>query len=242
MKLNQVLAVERATKTRFKQVFDGIDKSIQKPDFFSGHSKTYQPVHEDGDTLPAESQKVQLRVADLLQSISSEMTRLIDHETTLQVGNTVGRANVVVEGQTLVTDAPVSLLLSLEKAFVDLHTVIGRLPVLDNQQDWIFDSGSGLFRTDPVKTIRQRKVQKPLVLYPATAEHPAQTQIITEDELAGYWSKTLFSGAVTQEKKRALTEKCHRLIMAIKTARESANSVDVEDQKAGQALLDYVLT
>ena len=59
---------------------------------------------------------------------------------------------------------------------------------LDPGSDWSVDPGTGLYKTDNTLTQRTKKVQRPITLYEATKEHPAQTQLITEDVIvAGFY-------------------------------------------------------
>lgn len=51
----------------------------------------------------------------------------------------------------------------------------------------------------------KQKTQRPIVLYDATDNHPAQAQLITEDVLAGLQEKVDISGAIPS------TEKNHYL-------------------------------
>lgn len=85
-------------------------------------------------------------------------------------------------------------------------------------------------------------MQKPIVLYAATPEHPAQTQLITEDVLAGYWSTVKQSGAMPATEKLALLERIDKLLRAVKDAREAANMIDeVKVPDVGAAIFNYLL-
>ena len=135
-----------------------------------------------------------------------------------------------------------SLPLFLEKQLTDVKTFVSQLPVLDVAEDWKTDANSGLMRTDPTKTSRSKKIAKPIVLYPATEQHPAQVQMYAEDILAGYWSTTKFSGAVAKPEKEELFERVEKLLVAIKEAREEANMADeVAVDDIGEAIFSYLL-
>jgi hypothetical protein len=148
----------------------------------------------------------------------------------------------VVDGKTLIAAAPVSFLLFMEKQLTDLRTLVGNLPVLDVAEDWKSDPNSGLYRTEPTETHRTKKMQKPIVLYAATPEHPAQTQLITEDVIAGWWVLTRQSGAMPKPEKQKLQDRIDKLTQAIKQARESANMFDETDAPAiGASVFGYLL-
>jgi hypothetical protein len=152
----------------------------------------------------------------------------------------VARADVVVDGRVLVKDAPATFLLFLEKQLSDLSTFVGKMAELDPAEDWSPDPSTGLYKTAPTQIHRTKKVQRALVLYPATEEHPAQTQLITEDVVSGYWTTVKMSGALPQPKKRELLQRIEKLSNAVKTAREQANAVDAPEKKLGQEVLSYL--
>lgn len=246
-KLNQIIAVEKGIKSRVYGAITDLDKAIQKPDLFNGFAKSYQPKDDDGETLPPERKRVQHVVTDVLRTVARLSTEWMDVTARKDWSNTQARASVVINEGTankvvILADVPVTYLLFLEKQLTDLRTLVGRLPTLDDGESWQLDAESGLYKTEPVQTHRTRKVQRPLVLYPATAEHPAQTQIITEDVIAGFWSQVKQSGAMPRTKKEALEERVEALLQAIKRAREAANAIDEFAAPAvGSAIFGYLL-
>jgi hypothetical protein len=241
-KLNQIIAIEKGIKSRVYSDITDWDKISQKPQLFNGFSKEYRPIDTDGEALPPERQRVQYRVRDLLQSVERLCTEYFDITARKDWTNCTACADVKVNGQTILSEVPVPYLLFLEKQLTDLRTLIGRLPLLDEADDWKVDSSSGLMRTDEIKTHRTKKVQKPIVLYHATTEHPAQTQIVTEDILAGYWHQTKLSGAMARPDREKLTERVEALLQAVKQAREAANGFDEAEKvpSAGRAIFDYL--
>jgi hypothetical protein len=146
-----------------------------------------------------------------------------------------------VGDKVLASGVPVTHLLFLEKQLTDLATIVGNAPTLDAAEVWQWDEAAGMHRTAPVMTQSTRKVQQPIVLYPATEKHPAQTQLITEDVVAGNWEMTKFSGAMPGTQKKAMLERIDLLRRAIKEAREEANLIDAEPVRLGAKVFDYIL-
>src|SRR6185295_10855994 len=107
-------------------------------------------------------------------------------------------------------------------------------------EDWTRNDGTGLFKTTPIATHRTRKVQKPIVLYDATKEHPAQTQLVTENVTVGHWTTTKFASVMSAAEKRTIVERIHKLQEAVKVAREEANSAEVPQVKIAANVLSYV--
>jgi hypothetical protein len=239
-KLNQILAIEKGIKTRVYAEVTDLHQATQKPPLMNGFHKTYQPRDEDGETYPAESQKVQHQAAEVLDRISAGLVELFDITATKDWANCTTRADVIVDGRTLLKDAPATYLLFLEKQLSDLHTFIGKMTELDPGSDWSVDPGTGLYKTEPTLTQRTRKVQRPITLYEATKEHPAQTQLITEDVIAGTWVTIKYSGAIASPRKKQLLARIEKLSNAVKFAREQANAAEAPDKKVGKEVLDFL--
>src|SRR5581483_3139676 len=131
MKLNQVIAIEKGTKSRSLQELTEAHHALQKPALLSGISRTYRPKDEEGEQLPPESTKVQLKAEEVIRRTTESLTKLFDVTATKDWTNARARADVVVDGVTLLSAVPVTYLLFIEKQLVDLHTFIKKLPILD---------------------------------------------------------------------------------------------------------------
>jgi len=240
-KLNQIIAIEKGIKARVYGELTELHKAIQKPDLFNGFAKTYLKKEDDGEDLPQERKRAQFVVSDLLRRVQVSGTELMDVTARKDWTNCAATADVIVDDEPILEDVPVSFLLFLEKQLTDMRTFVDNLPVLDEAESWSRDEHSGLFKTEPTQTHRTRKVQKPIVLYPATPEHPAQTQLITEDVIAGFWSQVKQSGAMPKPDKQALATRVEKLLQAVKQAREAANSMDeVETPRVGDVFYGYI--
>lgn len=240
-KLSQVLAVEKDVKGRAYSEMTKLHHLAEKPALFNGFTKEYSRKSEDGETFPSEDQKVQLTVTTVLRVLSMKLAEFFDVTAQKDFANCIARADVVVDGgYKILTQVPATYLLFLEKQLNDLRTFISKLPTLDRSKDWVFDENSGEYKTAPVQTHKTRKVQKPLVLYPATPEHPAQTQLITEDEVVGYWGTIYHSGAIPPPKKEAILDRVNTLSKAVKKAREEANSAESTPVDVGKEILEYL--
>lgn len=239
-KLCQVIAIEKGVKAQAHGVKSELYKIIQKPELFHGFTKVYQP-REDGDDLPSERKNMQYTTKGVLRDLRAALrdmfTVVARHEWT----NGHAEADIVVDGQVLAAKVPVAYLLFLEKELTDMRTFIDKLPVLDSADDWRDDPVTGAYKTEPAQTHRTKKVQKALVLYPATAEHPAQTQLVSEDVVAGYWSTVKQSGALPSPDQAALAQRVEALLRAVKEAREAANTMEeMPAPDIAQTVLGYI--
>jgi hypothetical protein len=239
-KLNQIIAIEKGVKSRVYGEITTLHKESQKTEVFSGFIKNYRKKSDDGEDFPPERKRVQVIAGELLKQVAKLQTELFDVEATKDWGNCHARADVVVEGQVLLKDVPATYLLFLEKQLSDMRTFLEKLPTLDEAEEWALDPNSNIYRSERTSTHRTRKVQRPIVLYEATKEHPAQTQLITEDVIVGWWDSTKHSGALPVPRKVVLLERVDRLMKAVKVAREKANDAEVEQKEAGEAIFGYL--
>jgi hypothetical protein len=240
-RLNQIIAVEKGIKSRSFQELTEAHHALQKPTLLSGISRTYRPKDEEGEQLPAESTKVQARAEDIVRQTASILSKLFDVTATKDWANCAAKANVVIDGRTVLSDVPVSYLLFLEKQLTDLHTFIKKLPVLDASESWEFDASADTWATEPVQTLRTKKIPRNHVKAEATEKHPAQVEVYYEDVTVGFWRTIKFSGAMPAKRVNELLERVEKLQQAVKFAREEANNLEVTDQKVGDAVFQYLL-
>lgn len=240
MKLNQALAIEKGEKSRGYAAISDLHKKAQKPELFTGFAKTYRKLDEDGEDFPPQGQLVQMNAEDVLRQATEAMTGFFDIEATKDWTNTVARADVVVDDIVLISNAPPTFLLFLEKQLSDLRTFVGKLPVLDSAESWTLDGNSNLYKTKTISTHKTKKTPKVIVKYAATTEHPAQTELIYMDEVVGYWDTIKQSGAIPAPRKRELLDRIDTLTKAVKTAREEANNVDCEKKSPASAIFSHL--
>lgn len=241
-KLNQVIAIEKGVKARAHGVISDLYKMVQKPDLFNGLVRTYAKKDDDGEDLPSEKKHVQCRINDILGMVRMGQGALFDITAQKDTANSKATASVVVDGKEIVPELPVTTLLFLEKQITDIRTFVEAIPVLDNSESWSLDVNSGLYKTEPVQTHRTKKVSRPLVLYPATPEHPAQAQLVQEDVIAGFWSMVRQSAAMPKPDKERIADRLEKLLIGIKEARERANDADASNKPAiGSAIFEYLL-
>jgi hypothetical protein len=239
-RLNQIIAVEKGIKTRSHQELTEAHHALQKPAMLAGISRTYRPKDEEGELLPPESTRVQVKCEEVIRRTSEILTELFDVTATKDWANCKARADVVVDGKVLLEKVPVAYLLFLEKSLVDLHTFVKKLPALDPAESWTFDVSADYWATEPLQTVKTKKIPRNHVKSEATEKHPAQVEVYYEDVAVGYWKTLKFSGALPAQRINELLERVEKLQTAVKFAREEANSVEVESIKVGRKVFDYL--
>lgn len=243
MKLHQAIAIWKSRKASLYGEISDEHKKNQKSDLFNGLQRIFFPKDEQGEQLPPEKKKVQRSVAQAITDYRARARELCDVEAQIAWANCAARADVVVDGRVLMAEVPVEYLLFLEKTLTDTRTLIDALPVLDEGEDWSRDP-NGLYRTENRRSSTTKKLQRPIVLYDAVVKDgqalPAQTQIITDDVIVGFWETQKLSGALPAPEKAALQERITKLLMAVKAARARANEADAPEKHVGAALFDYL--
>jgi hypothetical protein len=237
---NQLIAIRTGVASEAEKALTSLYHGIQKSALLSGISRIYHPKDDDGDPLPPESNGVQLSCETVLLQTQNALTRLFDVTLTQESTNCLAKADIVVEGVTLISDVPVTYLLFLERQLVHLHTLVSSLPTLAADRQWTLDPAFGVWTTPPVETVRTKRVPRVLVKYEATPQHPAQVDTYTEDIVVGYWTTVQLSGALPVPRYVELLTRVNLLMAAVKFAREEANMHEVTDHRAGTALLGYL--
>jgi len=238
--LNKIVAVEKGVKSRAHAALTDAHHQLQKGPLLSGLARTYRPKDDEGEQLPPESTRVQLRSDDIIKEVVTALTRLMDVTLTKDVANGIAKANIIVGGDVLAYDVPVTYLLFLEKQLIDLHTFVSKLPALDPSEAWTYDDVAEAWATAPASTTRSKKVPRNHVRAEATDRHPAQVEMYSEDVLAGYWTTVKYSGALPRARISEIKARVVTLAEAVKVAREQANMELVTDQVIGAKIFSYV--
>jgi hypothetical protein len=239
-RLNQIIAVEKGIKSRSFQELTEAHHALQKPSLLSGISRTYRPKDEEGEQLPPESTKVQVKVEEVIRRTVEIMSKLFEVTATKDWANCQAQADVVVDGQKLLERVPATYLLFLEKQLVEIHTFVKKLPVLDASETWTFDTSADCWATEPVQTLRTKKIPRNHVKAEATEKHPAQVEVYYEDVTVGFWRTVKFSGSLPAKRVNELLEKVEKLQQAVKFAREEANNYEVQEQKLADKVFNYI--
>lgn len=239
-RLNQVLAIVKGVKTRVYADFTALHHTTAKADLYEGFTKTYRPKDEAGEVHPPQTKRVQITATDAFAQANKLLSELFDVTAATDWANTNAKADVIVDGAVLLKDVPSTYLMFLDKQLGDLHKFVSSLVELDPSVEWQLDASSNMWKSPIAVTQRTEKVQKPIVRYEATPQHPAQTDLITVDVTVGYWDTVRFSGAIPRVEKQKILDRTQKLIHAVKEALEQANLTEAPDQRVGSTVLGYL--
>ena len=96
--------------------------------------------------------------------------------------------------------------------------------------------------SSPIQSLKSKKVPKVLVKYEATDKHPAQTELIHEDQTVGIWTTTKLSGAISSKMKSEILARYDKWELAVKDARQRANNAKlVVDGNLGDTITYNIL-
>lgn len=242
-KLQEILNIEPSIKEKGVLIIkEGENTFKNKSEHFSGFYKTFLQSEEGGVSFPPESKHVVETVQNKLDYIFKSVNQMIDVEMTKEFTNTITKADLVLpNGKVLLKDAPAPAFLFLEKAIVSLRNMIKLTPTLPPDDVWFkHPNKNQIWKTEAVETPKTQKEQVPIVLYPATDHHPAQTQLISKDVRVGIWSSVKESGAIPVEVKAKWLNNLDILENAIKKAKARANDCEIVDVKVAKAIQDFI--
>jgi hypothetical protein len=238
--LCQVIAIETDEKSKANRAETDAYHLIQKESKFYGQSRVYAPKEDEGEVLPPETVLLQATSENVIRYTRAALQKMFDVVATKEYANCEASADIVVEGNILLKDVPVTYILFLEKEVKRLKAFVSKLPVLDPSATWEYDANRGCFVTEPTTTYSKKRVKKVLVKAEATEKHPAQTEVYEEDVPVGTWTMVRFSGALKADTVKEFARRLDLLDTALKLAREEANSHPVERVEVGGKVLDYV--
>lgn len=247
VRLHELLAVEGQLKgqaeTTRKELAATFDK---KRHLFEEKVVVFTPADEGKEPVREQQSSIMTTVKSELGWITGIWAKALDTSFRVQQTCQSAKADVILEdGTVLLKDAPVLALLELEKRCTEMGELAKQIPTLDGAKGFVADEqrGKGYFRALPRRTFRTKKEQTPIVLYPATPEHPAQTQLITQDVVTGVVQEQEWSAFISSAEKGDIIARVEELQRAVKKARMRANLEATPDEtQIGAKLLNFVFT
>jgi len=237
---SQILAVERGIKSKAQKGSTELFRALQAPQLFAGFTKNYVPLEEGTEAFPLETQRVQMVMADVEADYRQAEVEAITVTSTKNHGNTIIKADIVVDGVLILKDIAPPDLIDIGNKLKDVYTFYSKAPTLDPAYDWDWDASLGVWKTPVAKSHRGQKVQRPIVLYDATEHHPAQTAMVSEDIIVGHWHTTKFSGAMPLPLKKKRLARIVQLQKAVQFAIQEANAQPIKDVRSGVSIFDFI--
>lgn len=243
--LHELLAIDSNLKNQADKTRTELRKTFtDKHHLFTERRVVTIPLQEGQPATTEVQSDIQTNVTAELKWLSGVLTKSLDVSYQIARSNMTAVADIVLDnGDILAKDVPATALLEMEKRVKEMMDLISAIPTLDPAKGFAPDAdrGVGFFKARDVKKVRTQKVQKPLVLYPATAEHPAQTQLVNVDEPVANIEEQEWSSRITVAAKADLYERAEAVLRAVKQARARANDIKVDtNAKIGAVLTKAV--
>lgn len=240
-KLHELIAVESDLKAEALRLCTEVGELFTKGlNRLTGQVRKYSPLEEEGEKLSDEVTELTTTVTSELSQLRAGFGRWLDVTIQKEVTNGKTSASVEVDGKVVLSNLPAPALLNLESKLATLRAVYANIPTNDQTERWEFDAQQGIYISLPKETYRTKKVPKALVLHEATKEHPAQVQAYTEDIREGIWTTVKKSGMISPTQKREILERLDALIRAVKSARQRANSADIEPVRVADQIFNFI--
>lgn len=244
-KLHELLAVSKDLKGQTEKVRTDLRTLFDKKgDHFRERVATYYPKGEGEQKQEEHQLYMQTTVGKELHWFGTIFSNLLNVELQISEANQVAKNDVVLDdGTILLVDIPATSLLEMEKRLSELASLLKAIPTLDPSKGFKLDEakGDGIYVAKSDRRQRTKKVEEPLVLYPATEKHPAQTQMVTRDVIVGELEIVEWTGMIRPADKADMLERVETLRRAVKKARARANEQPCKKREVGSLFLDFIL-
>ncbi len=238
--LHELLAVEPTLKKK-AQAFtvEAIKTFTKKQSHFEGQIRRFHKKDDDGPEFPNEDVMLVADVTEKLAFVGKHYSNFLDALVQKEETNTEAKASFTLDGKEHILSA--QSLLSLETALNNFKPLLTVIPTLTPGEAWETSPGLTEYRGNIKETLKMKKIQEPLIMSPATREHPAQVQLVSKDIPIGSWHTQRLSTALSVEDKSDMIERIDNLIGTVKQARMRANKQEVSKVKIGDQLIKHIL-
>jgi hypothetical protein len=253
--LHQILAVDQGIEADTKGALDNVKHIMalagSKQDPMTGLSRTHKSRDpERWPDQPAETHRVQVTMTDLLANAQAALIRMFDVKFTRAAGNAQASASIILDGETILADVPVDYLLFLQGQLSSLITnVIDHIPVRSQAEEWHDQSADsnlprGVWASAPRETESTTMDKKVLeIAKPQVIDgqpFPGQYQPYDTNMVTGKKTVVQYSGQLSVQDVQDMRQRAVDMLVAVRYAREKANMLEVDDQKAGALILGHI--
>ena len=245
-KLHEIIAAEGDRKQIATDVIgETMTTFVKKPDHFLGQRRNVTMLDE------ARTAENVVDYAPIVETVDKKLlytwghlSRFIDLQMTKETANCDAQADVVVDGNVLLSNVPAGALLALEKHLTRLLDLYKTIPTLNPSIDWVADDShelEGVFRQEhPTQQYKTEKTLNHRVIYEATEHHPAQVHAYNVDSNVGMIETVRYSSMITPAQKSEWLGRISDLLIAVKEARQRANSTKVEPVAYAEIIRNFV--
>ncbi len=244
-RLHQLLAVDADLRNKAAKIAQETASTFRtKSDHFDGYVRTYRPFIEPENELMKQAPDIKdivTTVQDKLNYTAKSLKRAIDAHLSKEQTNCKGEAMADLQiGANCMPGLSSTALLALEGWLVKIREVYLGIPTHDPSKHWEASNIPHVYQAAPKDTFKTEKVAEAIVKYPATTEHPAQTEMVTMDKNVGIMRVEATTGKVSPAEKSGMLERIDHMIVTTKKARSKANQAEVSSISIGEMLFEYI--
>lgn len=245
--IHELLAVEGDLEAEGGSRLKGATSAFSnKPNLFQGAQSTTM-LYDEGARQPQPEQTVvEETVPGVLEHVFEALKQTYNVSFSKDRANQNAVASVIIDGEILIEDAPVTWLLNMETKLKRVRIMLDAIPTLRPGIRWVKDETHELedvfITANDVEVPKTKKVRKFISIAKATKEHPEQVAEDTETQVVGHITKVQWSSLISPHEKSKLIEKLDKLLRAVKKARQQANTTSVESSNAGGKIASYLLS
>ena len=248
-KLHEVLAVEGSRRGAFDKVLaETMNIFKERTGLFSAFERRYEPFSEEdaNERGVVERQSMTTTVPKRLSYLGGFLEQYIDTVYQKEATNTQALGSLNLGNGTEIGGLPVAFLLNLESTLARVRDVLHETPTHAAGIKWVEDD-THEFKPDVVRSeepemaFRTKKIIKPFELAPATKEHKAQVEKLTEDKPVGKLLRDIWSGMISPADKSALLSRIDKMIENVRVARMRANETEAISDKIGAQIVQSLL-
>lgn len=250
-KQHQILAVEPTRQAAADKQLAEIVKTFSKEALFVGNSRRLElfnkgPENEvEYSALEAKdsvNNKVQAVVPDNLNYMAGIFGAWVDLLFQKEQTNQQAKADVIVDGAVIFTDAPATFLLGMETKLNKLRDVFLAIPTLATGIDWqpAPDLGVHVYKGPQETDMKSQKTQEQKLLKQSSDKHPDTLVTVDTNRNIGKYTNQKFSGMMSVVHKAALIARLDKMMMAVKDARQRANNTEASTSRCAEDMFQYL--
>jgi hypothetical protein len=241
-KLHELLAVETSVGGNYSRDLGETLKTLGKHDMFTRTVTRKTHFSNDDSRLDtSETKEMASTVAERLNWYKKSVTDFFDLILQKDKTNQNAKVDLTVDGTIIASDIPATTLLMLESKLQDVRKVMEATPTLPVGISWDRDENENLWKNrEPKVTFSTKRTTKPVILYDATKEHPAQVKEVAEDIPVAKITQDTYSGMITSAQKAKVLGRLDILLQACKKARQQANQEEVVNGNLGANIFKYL--
>lgn len=246
-KVHELLAVADRLWSNANHVVNEAVATFGKDDRFSRTVTKVRYYNEEEAARLDETKTSDMTttVGEKMKHVQTVFSEYLDMYAAKETACNGATENVYVDGEILIANAPVGLLLGLEEKIGILRKLLTAVPTLEPGIVWNPDPGYrvGAYKAENMpKRTRGKKALRWQEIAPPTKEHKAQVEKWTEDVPVADIIEDVWSGKITVAEKAEWLTRLSRMEVAVKQARQRIGKVDASPVKIGDKIFSYLMT